>query len=79
MPWLARHQASFHDADDLHSAQPLLPTQFAGHPVLTMRSQASGKLARRLDVDMLDELVGALLLLQRATLIEADAPWMHGP
>lgn len=79
IPWLACHLASFHDADDLNSAQPFLPTQFAGHPVLTTRSQVSGKLARRLDVDTLDKLVEALLLLRRATLIEANAPWMHGP
>ena len=61
-------------ADDLNIVQAFLPTEYPGHLLLTTQAQSMGKLARRLEVEALDQGVGALLLLRRAGLIASDAP-----
>ncbi len=60
-------------ADDLTLAREFLPTAFDGHLLLTSRAQAMGGLAYRLEVDMMDGEVGALLLLRRAGLVVYNA------
>ena len=61
-------------ADDLTILREFLPTAFNGHILLTTRAQAMGGLASRLEVDTMDEDIGALLLLRRAGLVAHDAP-----
>jgi tetratricopeptide (TPR) repeat protein len=61
------------NADELRMVPAFLPTRFSGHLLLTTRAQATGKLARRVEVITLDDEVGALLLLRRAGLIAPDA------
>ncbi|MEO6892853.1 MAG: tetratricopeptide repeat protein, partial [Ktedonobacteraceae bacterium] len=61
------------NADDLNLVQSFLPPRFAGHLLLTTRAQIMGKFARRLEVDTLTPEAGALLLLRRAGLVEANA------
>ncbi|HEU5376413.1 MAG TPA: hypothetical protein VFV38_13290 [Ktedonobacteraceae bacterium] len=61
------------NADDLNRVRTFLPTQCAGHLLLTTRAQVTGKLARRLEVDTLDMQTGALLLLRRTGLVELNA------
>lgn len=61
-------------ADNLTIIQEFLPTICNGHILLTTRAQAIGGLASRLEVDTMDEDVGAQLLLRRAGLVMHDAP-----
>jgi hypothetical protein len=60
------------NADDLSLVQPFLPTVYPGHLVLTTRAQITGKVARRLEVDILKQEMGALLLLRRSGVITLD-------
>ncbi len=62
------------NADDLKLAWSFLPGECPGHLVLTTRAQVMGKLARRLEVETLDQETGALLLLRRSGLVETGAP-----
>jgi tetratricopeptide (TPR) repeat protein len=74
--WLKTHQdwlLLLDNADELNMVQPFLPSRFTGHILLTTRAQIIGKLARRLEIETLDARVGALFLLRRASVIEAEA------
>ena len=62
------------NADDLELAREFLPPAFQGHILLTTRAQTMGRLARRIQVDALEQDAGALLLLRRADLLAPDAP-----
>jgi hypothetical protein len=61
------------NADDLTLVQPFLPTEYPGHLVLTTRTQITGTIAQRFEVDVLEANVGALLLLRRAGLLASGA------
>lgn len=61
------------NADELPIVQAFLPTWFEGHLLLTTRAQATGIVAQRLEVETMDQEVGALFLLRRAGLIASDA------
>ncbi len=61
------------NADDLALARDFLPSSIGGHALLTTRTQATGRFARRLEVDVLPTEQGALFLLRRAGLLPADA------
>jgi tetratricopeptide (TPR) repeat protein len=61
------------NADDLTLARTYLPSAFGGHILLTTRAQSMGRLAARIEVQTLDQDVGALLLLRRAGLVAVDA------
>jgi tetratricopeptide (TPR) repeat protein len=53
--------------------KPFIPPIFGGHILLTTRAQATGRLARRIQVEVMPLEVGTLFLLRRATLIASDA------
>src|SRR5262249_48113107 len=61
------------NAGDPLMARGFVPTVFAGHILLTTRAQALGRLAHRMEVDIMSQDVGALFLLRRASLIGPDA------
>jgi tetratricopeptide (TPR) repeat protein len=60
-------------ADDLAVVREFVPSMFGGHILLTTRVQALGKLARRIEVDIMPPEIGVLFLLRRALLIASDA------
>ena len=60
------------NADEPKIVREFLPTKFDGHILLTTRAQALGGLAQGIDVDIFTPELGALFLLRRATLIEAN-------
>jgi hypothetical protein len=61
------------NADEPKVVREFLPTKFDGHLLLTTRAQALGDLAQRIEVDTMEQDVGALLLLRRAGLVTHDA------
>ena len=74
--WLKTHAKwllILDNADDLAMVRELLPPG-TGHTLLTTRAQAQGRLAYGLEVDTMDQKVGALLLLRRAGLLTPEAP-----
>ena len=74
--WLQTHTRwllILDNADDLALARGFLPPSVSGHVLLTTRAQATGRFARRLEVDILPTEVGALFLLRRAGLLAQDA------
>ncbi len=74
--WLRTHQnwlLLLDNADELNIIQPFLPTRFTGHILITTRAQAMGAFARRLEINVLSQELGALLLLRRAGLLEQTA------
>jgi len=62
------------NADELAIVCEFLPTTYDGHILLTTRAQSMGRLAQRLEVKVMDQDVGALLLLRRAGLVPHNAP-----
>ena len=60
------------NADDLALVHSFLPTMFAGHLLLTTRTQMMGRLAQRLEINTLDLETGALFLLRRAGMVAPD-------
>jgi tetratricopeptide (TPR) repeat protein len=70
--WLTTHTQwllTLDNADDLSIIHSFLPSTSSGHILLTTRTQAMGKLAHRIEIDVMDRDVGAELLLRRAGLI----------
>ena len=63
----------FDNADDLAIAEPFLPKAGPGHILFTTRAQAFGGLASRLEVQKMEEEVGALLLLRRSSHLPLQA------
>jgi hypothetical protein len=61
------------NADEPKIVREFLPTKCDGHILLTTRAQALGGLAQRIEVDTMDQDIGALLLLRRAGLVGHDA------
>ncbi len=61
------------NADELALAREFLPPSISGQVLLTTRAQATGRFARRLEVNLLPTEQGALFLLHRAGLIPPDA------
>ncbi len=75
--WLTTHTEwllILDNADDLAVAREFLPSVFGGHLVLTTRARATGRLASRIEVEIMDVEVGALFLLRRSRLLAPDAP-----
>jgi len=60
----------FDNADDLAMIRDFLPAGGQGHIVLTTRSQVTGNIARRIDVERMETEEGTLFLLHRAGLLE---------
>jgi len=65
------------NADDLALVRDFLPAAFGGHVLLTICAQATGRFARRLEVDTLSTELGARFLLHRAGLLAPDASLEH--
>jgi tetratricopeptide (TPR) repeat protein len=63
----------FDNADDLASVRPFIAPGSQGHIVLTTRAQALGRLAHRLDLEIMDPETGGLFLLRRAGLLGLEA------
>ena len=60
------------NADDLSLIHPFLPPVISGHIILTTRAQATGHLARHVEIDTLTPDDGARLLLRRAKVLSAQ-------
>ena len=74
--WLQTHDKwlfILDNADELSLLPEFLPPVLGGHLLLTTRTQAMGRLARRIEVETLPPELGALFLLRRASLIAPDA------
>lgn len=74
--WLTAHTAwllIFDNADDFTLVYEFLPSVFGGHILLTTRTQIMSRLAQRLEVEMMNEETGALLLFRRAGFIASTA------
>ena len=62
----------FDNADDLTLVRDFIAPGSRGHILLTTRAQALGRLAHRLDVEIMSQETGALFLLRRAGIIGPD-------
>ena len=62
------------NVEDLSLVAEVLPAEYSGHVLLTTRTQATGMLAQRIDLEQMEPQEGALFLLRRAKLIGPDAP-----
>jgi tetratricopeptide (TPR) repeat protein len=65
----------FDNADDLAMVQGFLPQGGKGHILLTTRAHATGRMAQRIEVAKMGPEEGALFLLHRTTLLDANAPF----
>jgi len=63
----------FDNADDLTFVRNFIAPGARGHMLLTTRAQALGRLAHRIDVEIMGPEAGALFLLRRAGLLGLDA------
>jgi tetratricopeptide (TPR) repeat protein len=63
----------FDNADDLTFVRNFIAPGSRGHVLLTTRAEALGRLAHRLDVEIMGPETGALFLLRRAGLLDLDA------
>jgi len=63
----------FDNADDLTFVRNFIVPGFRGHILLTTRAQALGRIAHRLDVEIMSPETSALFLLRRAGLLGLDA------
>jgi tetratricopeptide (TPR) repeat protein len=80
--WLQTHDSwllILDNADDLALAREFIPPTFGGHILLTTRAQSMGRLAKRIEVDTMDQNAGALFLLRRTSLIAENAPLDAAP
>jgi tetratricopeptide (TPR) repeat protein len=62
----------FDNADDLAMIRDFLPAGGQGHILLTTRSQVTGNIAKRIDVERMVTEEGTLFLLHRAGLLDLD-------
>jgi tetratricopeptide (TPR) repeat protein len=69
----------FDNADDLHLVHDFLPAGEQGHLLLTTRAHSMGGIARRVEIEKMDQEQGALFLLRRAGIIQPDAPLSSAP
>ena len=73
--WLQSHTGwllIFDNADNLAIAKDFIPLIGKGHTLLTTQAQATGRTARRIEIERLEPEVGALFLLRRANIIPPD-------
>jgi len=74
--WLKTHDhwlLILDNADELTVVRDFLPTTGQGHTLLTTRAASTGGLANRIEVEILDQDMGALFVLRRAGMLAADA------
>ena len=75
--WLSQHTnwlLILDNVDDLSLISYLLSFEVSGHVLLTMRAQAVGTLAQRLDLAPMPPEEGVLFLLRRAKLLPPETP-----
>jgi tetratricopeptide (TPR) repeat protein len=73
--WFGEHTGwllIFDNADDLAMVQNYLPLGNKGHDLLTTRAHATGRIAERIEVEKMAPDEGALFLLYRAKILDAD-------
>jgi tetratricopeptide (TPR) repeat protein len=61
------------NADDIAMAQGFIPLGSKGHILLTTRAHATGRIARRIEVEKMEPYEGAIFLLHRAKLLDPGA------
>jgi len=74
--WLQNHTRwllILDNADDFTILRDFLP-QGQGHILLTTRSQVTGRIAQRIELDQMEPQEGMLFLLRRAYILDSDAP-----
>jgi tetratricopeptide (TPR) repeat protein len=74
--WLREHQGwllILDNADDLGIVSDFLPGTDTGHVLLTTRARTMGRLAKRIELDRMEEAEGSLFLLRRVGVLDADA------
>jgi serine/threonine protein kinase/tetratricopeptide (TPR) repeat protein len=59
--------------EDLKLVRTLLPATAPGHILLTTRTQTTGNIAQRIDLEKMTQEEGALLLLRRTRMVAQDA------
>jgi len=64
----------FDNADDLTIVRDFLPPGGKGHLLLTTRSQVTGRIAQRIELEQMEPEEGVLFLLHRATILDLNAP-----
>jgi len=69
----------FDNADDLAMVQGFLPLGSKGHILLTTRAHATGRIAKRIEVEKMEPDEGAIFLLRRTKLLDPDAPLETAP
>ncbi len=75
--WLERHREwllILDNVDDLKKIQSALPGDPQGHLLITARSQITGGIAQRLDIETLSPQDSVSLLLRRAGLLTVNTP-----
>jgi hypothetical protein len=75
--WLREHHQwllILDNADDLGMVSGFLPETYPGHILLTTRAMAMGRLAKRIELDRMEQAEGTLFLLRRAGILEAGDP-----
>jgi tetratricopeptide (TPR) repeat protein len=73
--WLSTHEKwllILDSADELTMVREFLPLRHTGHLLLTTRAPAMGQVAQRIEVEQMEEEVGALFLLRRVSLLSPD-------
>jgi hypothetical protein len=75
--WLREHRGwllILDNADDLGMVRDFLPGTDTGHVLLTTRAWAMGRLAKRIELDRMEQAEGTLFLLRRVSILQADDP-----
>ena len=73
--WLQHHQGwllILDNADDLNLVKDFLPRKTRGHTLITTRSQITGNLAQRIEIEEMGLEEGALFLLRRTRILEPE-------
>jgi hypothetical protein len=74
--WLQTHRnwlLILDNADELALLSDFLPPNLGGHLILTTRAAATGRLARRMEIETLEPAHGALFILRRSGLLLPDS------
>jgi serine/threonine protein kinase/tetratricopeptide (TPR) repeat protein len=80
--WLETHTGwllILDNVDDLAVVNEFIPREGAGHILLTARSQATGTLAQRIELEKMEPDEGALFLLRRAKVLVQEASLADAP
>src|SRR5947199_2312827 len=76
MSWLQTHSSwllVLDNADELAMVRECVPASFGGYILLTTRAQSMGRFAKGIEVETMNQDVGALFLLRRVGLVAENA------